>query len=81
MIKHIFTVLLIFARSYTKEDVEKVIKNCKGWEDLRRNGKLIKDAWSTSLQPILTTLENRIKRLKLCDESLSVSFSFINCTL
>ena len=63
MIKHIFTVLLIFARSYTKEDVEKVTKNCKGWEDLRRNEKLIKDAWSTSLQPILTTLENRIKRL------------------
>lgn len=45
---------------------DETIKKCKNLEDLRKHPE-IRDDWNASLQPLISTLEDRVKRLALKD--------------
>ena len=50
---------------------DETIKKCKNLEDLRRHAE-IKEDWLNSLNPLMQTIEGRIKRLSLKGEPFEV---------
>ena len=53
------------------EESEKTLKSCSSWQDMRKHPE-IKNDWKNALKKIISTLEERICRLKLIDEPFTV---------
>ena len=51
---------------------EKAVKRCGSLKEIRENATDVRQNWAESVEPVIATIANRFRRLKLHDRNIEV---------